>query len=79
MNLNFFFFFEDFERNLDHATNQLFLRCSFSDFSVKSNNWYCHDKFYLLGNTVDNATNQYGLHEAMSLKVVTATFLFVYF
>ena len=41
----------------------LFLFVVNDDFKAKSSNWYCRYKSALEGDTVNNITKQYGLHQ----------------
>ena len=59
-------FSENLERNLDDLLqNNPFLVVVIADFNVISNNWYCRGKSSLGGDTVDNTTKQYGLHQVI--------------
>ena len=57
---------ENFQRSLDGLLqNNPFLVAVIGDFNVKSSNWYCRDKSSLEGDTVNNITKQYGLHQVI--------------
>ena len=57
-------FSENLERNFDDLLqSNPFLVVVIGDFNIKSSNWYCRDKSSLEGDTVDNITKQYGLHQ----------------
>ena len=57
-------FSEILERNLDDLLqNNPFLVVVNDDFKVKSSNWYCRYKSTLEGDTVNDITKQYGLHQ----------------
>ena len=59
-------FSENFQRSLDGLLqNNPFLVVVIGDFNVKSSNWYCRDKSSLEGDTVNNITKQYGLHQVI--------------
>ena len=60
-------FADNFEMTLELlAQKNPFLLTAIGDFNAKSSNWYNKDKTSFEGNTIENLTSQFGLHQIIN-------------
>ena len=63
---NFETFTENLELNLENLVQRNpFLVVAIRDFNAKSSSWFCHNKTNFEGDTTENLTSQFGLHQVI--------------